>query len=79
MTTHPKTGRYRHYKLGDLYDVVGVARDISDSRISRELVVYRSVKRGVLWARALDEWLEPAIVDGQTVARYSPVSEEQAP
>lgn len=76
MVAEPLPGRYRHYKLGDLYDVIGVARDITEPDIGREFVIYRSVRRGVLWARALDEWLEPAIVGGQDVPRYVPVAED---
>jgi hypothetical protein len=60
-------GCYRHFK-GSLYEVLGVARH---SETEEELVVYRARygERG-LWVRPLALFLQPAIVDGQTVPRF---------
>jgi hypothetical protein len=69
------SGRYRHYS-GNLYDVIGVAADVSLPDPPRRLVIYRSVGNGVLWARSVEEWQSPAIVDGQDVPRYVPVTED---
>ena len=59
-------GRYRHYK-GNLYDVIGVARQ-------EELVVYTALygDRG-LWVRPVAMFRESVSVDGRTVPRFAPI------
>ncbi len=65
-------GRYRHYK-GREYTVLGVARH---SETAEELVVYRPEygDRG-LWVRPKAMFLEQVEIDGQRVARFSPLPE----
>lgn len=60
-------GRYRHYKGND-YTVLGVARH---SETLEEFVVYRQEygDRG-LWIRPAAMFSETVIVDGESVARF---------
>ena len=44
---HVQPGRYRHFK-GNEYEVIAVARH---SETMEELVVYKSLKDGEVWAR----------------------------
>ena len=46
ITAIPK-GRYRHYKGGE-YEVITLARH---SENNEELVVYKSLENGTVWAR----------------------------
>lgn len=68
-----RKGRYRHYK-GNLYRVIGVARDTEDT--SKELVVYqaqynsREFGRNALWVRPAKMFMEKVIVDGRKVSRF---------
>ena len=64
-------GTYRHYK-GNLYEVVDVA---THSETEERLVVYRALygERG-LWVRPLAMFTETVEVDGETVARFAPLS-----
>jgi hypothetical protein len=49
-----KSGIYRHFKGKD-YEVLGVGRNSLD--YSEELVIYRSLDSGDLWARPLSDFL----------------------
>ena len=62
-----RPGRYRHYKGND-YTVLGVARH---SETLEEFVVYRQEygDRG-LWVRPAAMFSETVIVDGEPVARF---------
>jgi len=62
-----KPGRYRHYK-GDFYEVIGIAKH---SETKEELVIYRSLKDKVLWARPKGMFLEKIIVDGKETPRFT--------
>ena len=42
-----KPGRYRHFK-GNEYEVIAVARH---SENNEELVIYKSIRNGCVWAR----------------------------
>lgn len=44
---------YRHYKKGDLYEIVTCARFEMGHEIA---VVYRSLANGALWIRGLNEF-----------------------
>jgi hypothetical protein len=63
-----KPGRYRHYK-GQEYDVIGCARH---TETEEEFVVYRALygEHG-LWVRPAALFLEPALVEGKPVARFT--------
>ena len=65
------TGRYRHAKTGNEYEVVGVARH---SESLEELVVYRALygQRG-LWVRPLGMFTQTVEVDGRRVPRFARV------
>lgn len=68
MEIHP--GRYRHYK-GNEYTVIGVARH---SETDEELVVYRpEYGERQLWVRPKSMFSESVLVDGQSVARFTPL------
>lgn len=61
-------GRYRHYKKGHEYEVLGVARH---SETEEEYVVYRACygNHG-LWVRPTAMFLETVIVDGHSCPRF---------
>ena len=63
----PAPGRYRHFK-GGRYEVLGVGRH---SETEEWLVIYRSEREGGTWLRPLSSWIEPAMRNGEAVARFS--------
>ncbi len=72
MSEPLRPGRYRHFK-GNEYEVIGVARH---SETHEPLVVYRPLYGdGGLWVRPLDMFTETVTRDGQTVPRFTFVSE----
>ena len=63
--------QYRHYK-GGLYQVLHMALD---SESLQTMVVYRALREGgEVWVRSAEMFLEQVMVDGQWVARFSPLS-----
>jgi len=73
-TTFIRTGRYRHYKTGNEYEVVGVARH---SETLEEVVVYRArYGEGGLWVRPLGMFTERMDVGGRGVVRFEYVGDE---
>jgi hypothetical protein len=68
-----RTGRYRHHKTGNEYEVLGVARH---SETLEELVVYRALYGdGGLWVRPLAMFTQHVDVGGRSVARFEFVRE----
>jgi hypothetical protein len=63
-----KPGRYRHYKGKD-YEVIGCARH---SETDEAFVVYRALygEQG-LWIRPRAMFLEPVVIDGKPIPRFS--------
>lgn len=57
---------WTHYK-GGVYEIVslGVKEDTGEV-----LVVYRSLKHGTVWIRAIDNWCEYVILPTGTVKRF---------
>lgn len=54
MLRDPEPGeRYRHWKTGDEYEVICVARE--EANPSRQHVIYRA-KDGTKWTRPLTSW-----------------------
>ena len=72
MTSIP-IGRYRHYK-GNEYTVLGVARH---SETEEELIVYQQeFGDRSLWVRPKPMFLETVEIDGQEVARFQFVGDQ---
>ena len=69
-------GRYRHYKKGDEYEVLGVARH---SETEEEFVVYRALygEEG-LWIRPMAMFLETVMVEGLPCPRFQRLADEPA-
>ncbi len=61
-----KPGLYRHYKGGN-YEVLGVGRN---EATLDEIVVYRSIDNGNLWARPLLDFLATVERDGYNGPRF---------
>ena len=63
-----KPGRYRHYKKGNEYEVIGVAKHSETEEI---FVVYRALysERG-LWIRPAAMFLETVVVEGLPRPRF---------
>lgn len=73
QTTGPVPGWYRHFKHGDLYEVLMCSVD--EKTLTPE-VVYRAQATGYVWHRPITEWSEPVMApDGTTVPRYAPMRE----
>ncbi len=75
-----KIGRiYRHYK-GHNYKVIGIARYSEDD--NKEFVIYEQLydspayKRGQLWVRPKEMFLERITRDGKTFYRFEEVISE---
>lgn len=69
----PKVGEfYQHYK-GGTYSVLAIARDTNAP--DSQFVIYCEYgeDESRSWARPLEEWRNPAMVDGQPVARFAQV------
>lgn len=67
-------GRYRHYKKGHEYEVLGVARH---SETEEEFVVYRALyDQRELWIRPTTMFLETVIVDGLPCPRFQRLPDE---
>ena len=60
---------YKHYK-GNFYRVVGTALH---SETKDELIIYRCVMTGSLWARPKAMFEGGVVVDGKLVARFKKV------
>jgi hypothetical protein len=69
-------GRYRHYKQGHEYEVLGMARH---SETEEEFVVYRALygERG-LWVRPMAMFLETVMVEGLPRPRFQRLTDEPA-
>ena len=68
-----KPGRYRHYKGKD-YQVIDIARH---SETDERLVVYRTLYGEFdLWVRPLEMFTEEVVVDGNTLPRFTFISED---
>jgi len=61
-------GIYRHFKRGE-YEVIGVGRN--SLNYSEELVIYRSVDSGDLWARPLSDFLATVERDEYNGPRFT--------
>lgn len=69
-----KPGIYRHYKSGNLYQVIGLA---THTETLEEVVVYKSLDRSKefdeheLWIRPKNMFLEELEFNGKTVRRFT--------
>lgn len=61
-----KPGIYRHYKGGE-YEFVALAIQSEDKS---DLVIYRSLKDGKIWARPYDIWSQKVEVEGKKQERF---------
>jgi len=62
-------GRYKHYKGGE-YEVIGIAKH---SETGEDLVVYKKLSTGEMWARPKKMFLEAVLVDSEDVPRFRKV------
>ena len=60
------SGKYKHYKGGE-YEVLCVA---VYTETEEDLIVYKSITDGSVWARPFSMWEEGVVVDGKTVKRF---------
>ncbi|RUR09657.1 DUF1653 domain-containing protein [Legionella sp. km772] len=71
--TDPLLGKYKHYKNGQLYEVIGKAHH---SETCEEMIVYRTLYHSEqfgdnqLWVRPLKMFFEKVIHQGLTVCRF---------
>lgn len=63
---------YKHYK-GNFYKVIGVAKH---TETSEDLVIYRSLKDEIIWARPLSMWNDEVIVDNVKQRRFLEVGDD---
>lgn len=70
----PKPGeRYRHWKSGEVYEVLCVARE--ESNPSRKHVVYSSEDTQELWVRPLTGWHSNPDHRDPTVLRFTKMNQ----
>jgi hypothetical protein len=68
-----KLGKYKHYKSGDLYEVIGTALH---TEILEELVVYKALYHSekfgdnCIWVRPKSMFLEGVEYNNQTLPRF---------
>lgn len=70
-TTLVEPGLYRHFK-GGLYFVVSSSGRDADT--GEEMVEYLDAATGARWFRRWSDWNNPAVVNGQPVARFVQMS-----
>ena len=66
MESKLKLGRYQHYK-GNYYEVIALAKH---SETLEEMVVYKSIVKGLIWVRPLKMFVEDVSVDDKKVPRF---------
>lgn len=72
--------KYRHYKTGQLYEVIGMAYH---SETKEEMVVYRGLYRcekfgnNPLWVRPKKMFFEKILLDDHYVPRFKRVVDEE--
>ena len=57
--------KYRHYK-GNLYEIIALAKH---SETLDEMIIYKSLKDGAVWARPKSMWNE--VVDEKGTLRFT--------
>jgi len=68
-------GLYRHYK-GDLYAVLALVQDSTNSEQGRSMVLYYSLAYGLLRVRWTREFIEPVVwPDGSERPRFERVTD----
>ncbi len=70
-----KLGKYRHYKSGKLYNVIGIAKH---SETLEDLVVYEALyanPENKLWVRPKVMFLEEVEINGQNRPRFEFIEE----
>ncbi len=78
QTTTLPGGKYRHYKTGKLYQIIGIALH---SETREELVIYKALyhceefDENQLWARPKTMFFETLTHNGQIVPRFSYVED----
>lgn len=66
-----KLGKYRHYKGGE-YEVIDIAKNSEDLK---EVVVYKSLADGDVWARPKEMWNEMVLDNGKPTKRFTYIGE----
>lgn len=73
MNKKIKPGLYKHFKKGDIYKVIGVAKH---SETLEDLVIYQAqynskeFGKNAFWVRPLDNFLEEVEIDGKIYPRF---------
>jgi hypothetical protein len=71
-------GKYRHYRTGNLYEVIGIA---CHSETNEEMVIYKSLYpcdgsgNNQIWARPKKMFMEHIVYNGYIVPRFNRVNE----
>lgn len=65
---------YKHYKTQDLYEFIGEAKH---SETEEDLVIYKSLKTGKMWARPRLMFFGTVVVDGTTYYRFALMSDSE--
>lgn len=62
-------GQYKHYK-GHIYEVLGLAKH---SETLADLVIYKNIETGEMWARPVEMWDEMVEWEGREVKRFTKI------
>jgi hypothetical protein len=71
-------GKYQHYKTGNLYEVIGIARH---SETHEEMIIYKALYQcnkfgnNQVWVRPKEMFIEHVIYNGYNVPRFKRIEE----
>ncbi len=78
QTADIQRGKYKHYKTGNLYELIGVA---THSETLEEMVIYKrlypsdDLNDHRVWVRPKEMFFESVVYDGDSVPRFQWINE----
>ena len=70
-----ETGKYKHYKNGQFYEVIGIAynadNNVPGDPLAKPYVLYRPLYNDSVWVRPLEQFTEELEHEGKTVSRFT--------
>ncbi len=72
-------GLYRHFKGGNIYEVLALARSCENSQPTTDVVIYKLVGGSLLFTRSLHEFTETVTHEGVATKRFVKIDEPTQP
>ena len=70
-----KKGKYRHYKNGELYEVIGIAynadNNVAGDQLTKPYVLYKPLYNDSTWVRPLEQFTEEIEHEGKKTRRFN--------